>query len=191
MLLAQQCYLYLVSGDDASTNDNDSIPDLVPCISDSDSDDEEGDIHWTSTGSGDDNILPTDEYDDDESIGILITDVDEVGNACSSRALVDLSNDSDSESDMPEEVVTDQIEVQSQDEPQLQMLFHPHDIVDRDGLETRMVSTNIFRAFNRSGVYAREFIRYITRGCGQRPRFFYTLLFKIKCFYFIHLNIRV
>ena len=149
------------SGDDDSTNDHDSIPDLVPYISDSDSDDEEGDILWT--GFGGDNILPTDDSDDDEDgIGILVTDVDEVGHAFSSRAVVDLSNDSDTESDVSAEEEFDQEVIeQPQQDIEFNLAFHPHDIVDRDGLETTMVSTNIFRAFNRSGIFAREFILYI------------------------------
>ena len=135
-----------IVGDDDSTRDDDSIPELVPYISDSDSDEEDEEIRWTSTGSGDDNILSADHSDDDDdSIGLLVTEVEEVGHACSSRTIVDLSMDSDTESDIAADEVVDQdVNDQPQQDIEFNLTFHPHDIVDRDGWETTMVSNNIF-----------------------------------------------
>jgi len=148
------------------------MPDLVPYISDSDEDDAE--VRWTSTGSGVDNILSDHSDDDDDSIGLLVTEAEEVGHACSSRAIVDLSMDSDTESDASaEEVVDQEVTDQPQQVIDLDHMLHPHNIVDRDGLETTMVSTNIFRAFNRSGLFAREFIRYLRHNfelCSEMER---------------------
>ena len=145
-------------------DDNTSLPELVQYISDSDSDEDDEEVRWTSTGSGNDIILPSDD-DNDDGIGILVTDIDEVGHACCSRAVADLSNDSDTESDISaEETINHEAIGQPHQDIQFNLMFHPHDIVDRDGLETTMVASNIFRVFNRSGIFARELCGFPTLG---------------------------
>ena len=40
-------------------------------------------------------------------------------------------------------------------------LLEPDRIIDREVLETTMVSNNIFQEMNRSGLFAREYLRYL------------------------------
>lgn len=154
----------------------DDLPDLIntetgSVVDDSDTDDDVSSYY--SDGSQD---HLNHEDDDDEGIGITVSDPsydDQDTLAKNTHGMIDLSNISDDDNSSPTHSSSSHDESISPVDESISPIdeeprwFDLQEIVDRSGLPTRLVGNDIFLAFLQSGQLTHEVVRYV-RHCIEQ-----------------------